>query len=148
MPMTSLSRNTILALDAAFHAHPQEFAGPVSDIEIRIAEESLNTKFHDDYFQFLARYGGGVVGAQWILGVRKYEWAPDDFWSVVDQTLLDRSTYGTPYDRWYSISTDNQYPIGITKDGRVMGYYFDSSPTKVELAGSFDAYIAKLLSIC
>ena len=117
-----------------------------TDTEIDQAQITLGCQFHKDYIEFLQVYGGGIVGSLDIYGLRPAEMMGDNWWSVVDLTIHFRQNDYPHTDEWYIISGDGfGNPIGVSNDGKVLCYDFDSGRLYEE-APDFEAFLLKQLS--
>ncbi len=112
-----------------------------STAEILIAGQELGVPFPPDYKQFLSQYGGAMVGAYPILGLRPVAVMGDDFWSVVDVTRHFRSQRVPGCDTWVIISYDHAgNPIGFDSEGVIWIHDHDFGGI-TRLADSFEDYI-------
>lgn len=128
-------------MEADFREFPFKCAGQVDEREIREAEGALGRQFPPDYFEFLKRYGGAIVGPYPVFGLRK---APrmGKAYSVVEVTNEYRGS-GYPFRDWIIISEDHAgNPIGLAPDGRVYTFDHDFRQT-LQIADSFEGYLRK-----
>ncbi|MFO0969601.1 MAG: SMI1/KNR4 family protein [Gemmataceae bacterium] len=106
-------------LDREFSKFPIMKSTPVSRAEIEAAAEELGQPFHEDYIEFVSRYGGAMVGPYPIYGLRKPEvmGLPGTVTAVTKNFRTQRWP-GT--DGWYVISEDGfGNPIGASQDGTI-----------------------------
>lgn len=134
--------DTIERLDDKFARYPMMRAtSEPSDAEIEEASQQIGIPFVDDYRQFLLRYGGAMVGANPVFGLRPVEVMDEDTWSVVDVTHWFRSTKVPGCDSWAVVSVDHGgNPIGMDRFGAIWIHdqvFGGLSP----LARSFEEYI-------
>jgi hypothetical protein len=113
--------DTFQRLAVIFERFPEAWAGePVADDEIDRAEARLGVHFAADFRTFIARYGGGHAGSLPVAGLRRWEAAGRDEWSVVELTEFHRTVGWPGTDVWAVFSGDGfGNPIGIDKSGRV-----------------------------
>jgi hypothetical protein len=115
-----MKTSTLQAI-AEHHAEfPQSQADGVGQPEIQEASRALGVVFPDDYREFLTRYGGGHIGSYAIAGLRKWGFAANDDWNVVDQTMHFRSQKWPGTEQWAVFTNDGSgNPIGFDESGRV-----------------------------
>jgi len=129
-------------LDQEFDEFPTMRAIEVpSEDEINVASEEVGIAFPQDYREFLARYGGAMVGPYPVFGLRPVEVMGKNRWSVVDMTGRLRSSGLDGTSDWIVFSEDQAgNPIGMDADGKVWIYDHDFGGI-TELASSFEEYI-------
>jgi hypothetical protein len=94
-------------------------ASPGTAVEIETAASAVGCTFHQDYREFLRRYGGAMVGSYPIFGIHPVD-VMGNQWSVAEMTKWFRSEGWPGTDDWYVISTDGTgNPIGVSPDGHV-----------------------------
>ncbi len=137
---------TYKLLDDGYNKFPEGRAEVVpTRNDIRDAEIVLGVSFHDDYIDFLLRYGADYVGANSIYGLRPSE-EMDIAWSVIEQTHFYRNDNWPYVKKWYVISDDGfGNPIGISPDGHVMSYDHDRGQL-YEVAINFEIFLTELLN--
>lgn len=128
-------------LDALFTRHPILRADGASDAEIDQASKALGILFPSDYRVFLRRYGGAVVGAYSIIGLRLATPMGDEERSVVEVTNRFRSQGWPGTSEWVVFSVDLAgNPIGFSADGSVWISDHDEGAI-FKVADSFDAFL-------
>jgi hypothetical protein len=136
---------TFRRLDELFQTMPVLLGGPVSTLEIDAAEQRVGIKFAPAYRDFLARYGGAVVGSLPILGLRRAEVMGDDTYSVTDVTSRFRADGWSPTEEWVVISVDLAgNPIGLTAEGEVWISDHDAGETRM-VAHTFEEFVVHQL---
>ncbi len=133
-------------LDREFTEYPMLWGGASEPEEADEAAAALGVSFHEDYKEFLLRYGGAMVGSNPILGLRQAEVMGDDCWSVVHATRRFRSEAWPGSEDWYVVSVDaHGNPIGIAPSGAVLISDHDTGAV-VLLSETFEAFIVSLLN--
>src|SRR5690242_17128770 len=98
-------------------------AWPVPATEVDAASAELGLPFPPDYREFVRRYGGGLIGAYPIFGLRisKAMTYADATSSAVDhETQRYRQQQWPGVSEWLIISSDaGGNPIGIARNGQV-----------------------------
>ena len=137
-----MNKETLDRLDHMFAESPIMRASELpSESEVDAASKEIGIKFPEDYREFLLRYGGAMVGAYPIFGLRPAEVMGKSRWSVVDMTRQVRSWGLDGVSNWIVFSEDHAgNPIGMDADGKVWIYDHDFGGV-TELAGSFEEYI-------
>jgi cell wall assembly regulator SMI1 len=137
-----MTPDTIDRLDARFAEFPMlRAADPPSEAEIMQAEQQIGVLFPDDYRQFLLRYGGAMVGAYPVFGLRPVDVMGVSHWSVLDVTRHYRSDGVPGTDQWTVISEDHAgNPIGMDQDGVIWIHDHDFGGIS-PIARSFEDYI-------
>lgn len=136
-----MTSDTIDRLDAKLEAPILRAVDLPSEAEIVQAEREIGVPFPEDYWQFLLRYGGAMVGSRPVFGLRPVEVMGVDHWSVQDVTRHYRS-HGVPgTDQWVVLSEDQAgNPIGIDSSGVVWIHDHDFGGL-AHLAKDFENYI-------
>jgi hypothetical protein len=137
-----MMQDTIERLDREFRELPmmQASSTPTAP-EVIQAERIVGVPFSADYQLFLTRYGGAMIGAYPIFGLRPVEVMGDERWSVVSVTkeYRDKRVPGT--ENWAIISEDQSgNPIGMDGDGVIWIHDHDFGSV-LELAPSFEVYL-------
>lgn len=115
-----MNSNTWEALDAHFAEFPGSRAVGVPDLEIQEASQALGVPFPEGYIDFLRRYGGGHVGSYAVAGLRRWDFAANDNWSIINQTAHFRAQEWPGTARWAIFSGDGfGNPIGFDETGCV-----------------------------
>src|SRR3954468_21581533 len=124
-----MDTETLTRLERDFQKFPVMRAadtGVVRNQEIEDAQRAVGFVFHPDYRLFLQRFGGAMVGAYPIFGLRRAEVMADDMWSVVEVTRHFRAQRCPGADESYIISMDGfGNPIGLSGDGTIRNYDHD-----------------------
>lgn len=142
---TRLNRGTITKLDDLFTEFPFMKSEPVSIEEIAKAENHLGVQFSDDYREFIQNYGGAIVGAYPIFGLRHAGPMDENLWSVVDVTMRFRKEGWPSAGELYVVSTDHAgNPIMIANDGAVISYDHDFREI-VRVADTFEDFVLQCL---
>lgn len=132
---------TISALCALFAEAPFLAAGPLLQSEVESGFSMVNFKLPEDYLWFVKQYGGAVVGAYSVCGLRKS--AP---MGVRESSALEMTSHfkkqGWPgVENWLIISSDHSgNPIGIAADGQVWISDYDNGQVAV-ISSSFEQFI-------
>jgi len=137
---------TLTKLEQQFHEFPvvRAVEADVREEEIEDAERAVGFTFHPDYRLFLQKFGGAMVGAYPIFGLRQAEVMGDDMWSVVEMTRHFRAQRWPGADSSYIISMDGfGNPIGIFSDGTVRMYDHDSRES-ITLSTGFEEFLLKI----
>jgi len=138
-----MHRETWKKLDDAFGEFPIMKAGPGMQSDIDEAAHSIGCEFHEDFREFLLRYGGAMVGAYPIFGVGQATVMGNDAWSITEMTKRFRREGWDGTADWYIVSMDGAgNPIGISPDGRVWISDHDAGAVSV-IASDFEAFIAR-----
>src|SRR5688500_5092457 len=104
------------ALDAHFAKYPTLKSDGVPDADLTQASEQIGRELPAEYREFVARYGGAVVGAYPVFGLRPVEALGND-WSVTEMNRVFRSQQWDGVDDWVIVSMDHSgNPIGIGPD--------------------------------
>ena len=132
-------------LDSLFEKYEFLKSSVVPENEIFDAEKRLNVKFDADYFSFLRRYGGAIVGPYPIFGLRKVMPMDHALWSIVKVTNHYRNEGRLGVDDWYIVSVDHSdNPIGINIDGVVYKSNHDFGVTEI-VNNTFEEYLTRCL---
>jgi SMI1 / KNR4 family (SUKH-1) len=117
----TMRQDTISRLDAKFAEFPiMRASDQPSEAEIARIEQQIGVPFVEDYRQILLRYGGAMVGAYPVFGLRPVEVMGAKHWSVVEVTMFHRSQRVPYIDQWVVFSEDHAgNPIGMDRDGLV-----------------------------
>lgn len=138
--------DTITLLDRLFVETPILRAKDLpSSEEIETASGEIEIAFPSDYREFILRYGGAIVGAFPIFGLRFCELMGDDRWSVVKMTHEYRNDLKAAgvdcATEWVVFSEDHAgNPVGMDREGKVWIYDHDFGGL-TKLASSFEEYI-------
>ncbi len=137
-----MNADTLTKLHEEFDSFPNMVAESTpTDDEIRQASEELGIPFSDDYVEFLRKYGGGMVGAYPIFGLRPVSVMGKERWSVVHVTNLYRQRDVPGTDRWVVMSEDHAgNPVGFDANGFVWTHDHDFGGV-TQLAHSFEDYV-------
>ncbi len=106
-------------LEEEFDRFPQLRGEGAPGAEVDAAASQVGVAFPDDYRDFVARYGGAIVGAYPVFGLRPVEPMGNE-WSVVAVNQRYRTEDWPGIGDWLIVSADHAgNPIGIGTDGRV-----------------------------
>lgn len=130
-------------LRAEANSYPMMFGQGVPDVEIHDAEKAVGCTFDASYVRFLKEFGGAMIGAEPILGLRKADVMGTDAWSVVEVTQRLRADGWPGVEDWYIVSLDGAgNPIGVAPDGAV--YVSDHHGGGIqEIASSFKEFLSR-----
>ena len=108
-------------LAAIYANHPEACARDgVGQDELDETAARLGVTLPDDYREFVARFGGGHAGSLPVAGLRRWQYADDQEWSVVDLTERVRAEGWPGTAEWAVISGDGfGNPVGLDSAGRV-----------------------------
>jgi hypothetical protein len=136
-----MNQGIVDRLEKIFADDPLMKAEPVDAARMDAAEKILNVRFSTGYREFLARYGGALVGPYPIFGLARALPMDQKLWSVVSVTQHFRGQSWPGVDGWYVISIDHAgNPIGIEEGGKVFTYDHDAAEIS-EIAESFEGYL-------
>ena len=112
--------STIQKLEEDYDEFPGMRADGVSQSEIDELASQFGIPFPEDYQEFLRRYGGGQVGSSSVAGLRRWKFAANMVWSVIELTAHYRKQQYPGTDRWVVFSDDGcANPIGFDELGRI-----------------------------
>jgi hypothetical protein len=109
--------------------------------------KSLGRPMPLEYREFLLRYGGAVVGASPIYGIRQSQ----SGMGRARRTVLDLNERwqrsGWPHSgEWLIVSEDQSgNPVGIASDGRVLAWDHDTGQT-IEMGSSFEDFLRRQIA--
>lgn len=137
-----MSPETVARLRSEFDSFPNMVAEsqPTSE-EIDQAASELRVPFTDDYVEFLRVFGGAMVGAYPIFGLRPVSVMGKRRWSVVAMTKLYRQHSVPGVDDWIVFSEDHAgNPVGFDAKGTVWTHDHDFGGI-TQLSDSFEHYL-------
>lgn len=139
-----MMKDTIDRLNSEFAQFPTMRADELpSSTEIEDASKQIGVPFPRDYQEFLGNYGGAMVGAYPIYGLRPVPVMGKRRWSVVEVTRQCRNGKIPGCDAWIVFSEDQAgNPIGIDAAGAVWIHDHDFGGI-APLAKDFEEYIRK-----
>lgn len=138
-----MKEDTIHALDREFMEDPITAAGPVPQAEIDTLETQVGFPLPADYKEFVARYGGAVVGPFSIFGLRHVPTMASTESSALEVTQRFRDYGWKETSRWLIVSIDLcGNPVGLDAKGRIWRLDHDLRSTRM-LAESFEEYLRK-----
>ena len=138
-----MKQETIRKLDEDFQKHPVTVSGPVAMSEVSALEQQAGFSLPQDYKEFVARYGGGIVGPYSVYGLRGADAMGDDEASALEVTRKFRNQGWRGTETWLVISTDHAgNPVGLDKDGKVWISDHDAGVVEI-IANSFEDYLRK-----
>ncbi len=137
-----MRNQTWQALDDLFSKSPRLRAEEVERAEVIDAEREVGVKLAEDYKEFIRRYGGAMVKARPIYGVRKsIMMGNTDTLEEVTKEFRQQHWPGT--EKWAVISTDfDGNPIGLDAEGKVWISDHDRHVIQL-LAPNFERYLRK-----
>jgi hypothetical protein len=117
----SMKPDTLRHLADIYTRYPEMWSREqVPPDELDSAQERVGITFSESYREFVSRYGGGHAGSLAVAGLRKWELAGSDEWSVVRVTEARRAARYPGTERWIVFSDDGfGNPIGLDIGGRV-----------------------------
>ena len=136
-----MNKETIALLNEMFSEFPVMVAEPADPREIDDLEKQLEFSLPGQYRAFLERYGGAIVGAYPVFGVKS---APamsqgDDLAWDVTSRFRKAGWEGTA--NWLVISEDQAgNPIGLDRDGIVWICDHEAGGIQ-QLASTFEEYL-------
>lgn len=138
-----MKSDTWQALDELYATHPIMKAESVPYEEIDSAFAEIAFGLPDDYREFIHRYGGAIVGAFPVFGLRRAGPMGVDDGSFIEVTESFRRQRWPGVENWAVISTDHAgNPIGLDAEGKVWIYDHDACAAQV-IAGDFESYLRK-----
>jgi len=138
-----MKANTRQLLEELFPKTPILKAESVDAAEIAAAEAALGVSLSHDYKEFIARYGGGIVGPFPIFGLRKAAPMAKNEDSFVEVTKMFRRQGWPDVRKLAVISMDHAgNPIGIDGAGRVWISDHEARTVQV-IADDFETYLRK-----
>ncbi len=131
------------ALDDLFSKTPILKADVVESDEIAAAERDVGVVLHEDYKEFVHRYGGAIVGPFRVFGLRKAVPMGNHEASFVEVTKSFRLQRWPAVEKWAVISMDyGGNPIGLDEAGKVWISDHDARAVQV-VAENFEEYLRK-----
>lgn len=138
-----MRNQTWQALEDCFSGATILKAEAVEPAEVTAAEREIGIGLPKDYKEFICRYGGAIVGAYPIYGLRRAEPMGDDKSSFLEVTKSFRLDHWPGTDKWVIISIDHAgNPVGLDADGKVWISDHDARAIQL-LAPNFEAYLRK-----
>lgn len=118
-------------------------AEPVNLDEIAAAESKVGIRLSADYAEFIARYGGAIVGPFRIFGLRRAAAMGVDEGSFVEVTTAFRKKEWPGVDGLIVFSMDHGgNPVGIDGQGKVWISDHDKGGLQI-IANNFEEYIRR-----
>lgn len=136
-----MTGDTIQALEAFFQKTPIMKAGGVPRSEVDATFANFRFVLPEDYKNFVATYGGAIVGPYRIYGLRRAVPMGSNEASALDVTerFVKQRWPGT--ENWLVISNDHSgNPIGLAEDGQVWISDHDNGKITV-VATSFEGFL-------
>jgi hypothetical protein len=134
---------TWLALDEMFSKTPVLKAEAVDPSEIAAAEVEVGVVLSSDYKEFIARYGGAIVGPFRVFGLRKAIPMGKNEGSFVDITNTFRRQRWPGVDKLAVISMDHGgNPVGLDATGKIWISDHDSGSVQA-IALDFEDYLRR-----
>lgn len=137
-----MSPETVDRLRSEFDSFPNMVAeSRPNEEEIEQAAAELGVPFTDDYVEFVREFGGAMVGAYPIFGLRPVSVMGKRRWSVVEITKLYRQRSVPGADDWVVFSEDHAgNPVGFDTNGAVWTHDHDFGGI-TQLSDSFEQYV-------
>ena len=138
-----MREDTLRLLERDFQRFPFLRAEPVPEEEVNGASDEVGVAFSPDYREFVKLFGGAIVGAFPIIGLRAAEPMGRRQSSVVVATQHFRDEEWPGADSWAVISIDQAgNPIGLAADGSIWISDHDFGQVQ-RIAGSFEEFLRK-----
>jgi SMI1-KNR4 cell-wall len=137
-----MTPDTLARLKNEFESFPIMVAESLPTIEeIEQASSELGIPFTSDYIAFLRLFGGAMVSAYPIFGLRPVPIMGKQRWSVVEMTKLCRQESIPCTDNWVVFSEDLAgNPVGFDISGIVWTHDHDFGGI-ARLYDSFEQYV-------
>lgn len=135
-----MREQTWQALEDLFSKSPRLRAEGVERSEVIDLEREVGVKLAEDYKEFIRRYGGAMVKACPVYGVRRAaSMVPGE--TLVEVTKEFRQQHWPGVENWAVISTDHAgNPIGLDAEGNVWISDHDFRAIQL-LASNFEEYL-------
>lgn len=128
-------------LDAKFAEFPVLIAGPAAPQAIQQIEEFAGFPLPSSYRDFVARYGGAIVGAYPVFGSGASTAMADDESSATEVTNRFRTDNWPGSDNSLVVSMDHAgNAIMLGEDGKIVCFDHDAGETDI-LAPTFERFI-------
>jgi cell wall assembly regulator SMI1 len=129
-------------LDDLFLKYPFLCSEQVTESEIEKVVLEMGLSFPSDYQEFIRRYGGAIVGALPIFGLRKADPMGEDEWHIAEINKKYKDDHYPILDNWVIVSVDqSDNPIGINTEGTVVLFDHNSKEI-VKVAENFEEFIS------
>lgn len=131
------------ALDDLFSRTPILRAEVVDPSEIAAAEAEVGVPLSRDYKDFVARYGGAIVGPFRVFGLRKAIPMGKNEASFVEITNIFRRQGWPEVAKWAVISMDHGgNPVGLDEAGKIWISDHDAGGVQI-IAHDFEDYLRR-----
>ena len=138
-----MKENTWQTLNELFSISPILKAEGVAASEIAAAEAEIGVVLSRDYKDFIAEYGGAIIGPFRIFGLRKAIPMGKNEASFVEITKMFRQQHWPGVEKWAIISMDHGgNPIGLDEAGTVWISDHDAQAVQV-IAHDFEEYLRR-----
>jgi cell wall assembly regulator SMI1 len=138
--------STRMALKNLFEKFPALAAEGANPEEINSLEAWISFPLPSDYREFLVEYGGAIVGALPIYGLRRPDPMAEDASTAMELTEHFRKQGWPETDKWLVISNDHSgNPIGIDAKGEIWMYDHDNR-RKCLVSPTFEEFLVKCLN--
>ena len=118
-------------------------AEAVTPSEIEAAESEVGVRLSTDYKDFVARYGGAIVGPFRIFGLRRATPMGKNEGSFVEVTNAFRRQRWPGVEKWAVVSIDHSgNPIGLDREGAIWISDHDSAQEQ-PIAKDFEGYLRR-----
>ncbi len=137
---------TLETLKDFFEHFPFMQGGTVDSDEIQAAEDLLRVHFVPDYYVFVENFGGALVGAYPLFGLRRADPMDDQLWSVITVTEHFRRQSWPGLDSAYVVSMDHSgNPIWVDSDGVLKSFDHDRGEP-LTVAHDIESYLLACLA--
>ena len=128
-------------LDSEFAEFPVLVAGPATQQAVRQIEDFVGFPLSDSYRDFVARYGGAIVGPYSVFGSGASNAMAANESSVIEVTNRFRADNWPGSDNALVVSMDHAgNAIMLGEDGKIVCYDHDAGETDI-LAPTFERFI-------
>lgn len=136
-----MREDTWSALEIMFAKYPILQAGEISYDRIDTTAEQIGFPIDKDYREFIHRFGGAIVGAYRIYGLKRPPAMGSQEPLFLDLTRDFRKDNWAGTDRWLVFSMDHcGNPIGIARDGSIWISDHDNGQIDV-VASNFEQFL-------
>lgn len=138
-----MNEETLRRLESELRSFPVMSSGPPPEDQWRAELARLDFAPPPDYVEFIARFGGSIVGSYSIVGLGASSAMGADEGSVFGLTSAFRADRWPGVDKWIVFSRDLAgNPVGVDRDGVVWTWDHDNGQL-VRLAASFEEFLLR-----
>lgn len=138
-----MKKELLDALSKLFSENPILASDSVPSQEIDSLEAAVGFALPEDYKEFVAKYGGGIVGSFCIYGLRASHAMAQNDASAMEVTRRFRKFGWEGVSNWLVFSMDlGGSPIGFDSDGKVWISDHESREIR-NIAQSFEDFLLK-----